>query len=127
MKRSPEPAKKRKPPATALRYDVGDEEMLTVREIADVVGVSYGTIRQRITEGWTGPHLLLPKGERRKERKPRTRSMLVACTLAIEFGRVLPSTKQIREAFPMEEAAAAYWRTAYRQALEKSNQPRRRR
>lgn len=109
------------------RYDVGGGEMLTVREIADLVGVNYGTIRQRISVGWEGPHLLLPKGDRRKPRKPRTRSMLIACTLAIEFGRRLPTTQQIREVFPMEADAAEDWRVVYKAALEKTNQPRRRR
>ena len=109
----------RQSPVTAKKYDVGDEEMLTVREIATVLGTSYGVVRARITKGWTGESLLTPVGERRRKSMPRTKTSVMAYTLALKFGRRVPTTKEIMDTYPMAESTAMYWRNAIKIALEK--------
>lgn len=115
----------RRPPRTAKRYDVGDGEMLTVREIATILGTSVGTVRSRITKGWTGESLLLPPGDRRGKSKPRSQNTVVAYVLALRFGARLPTTKEIMETYPMAESTAHWWRHTIRAALERHNSPKR--
>lgn len=109
----------RKSPVTAKKYDVGYGEMLTVREIANVLGTSYGVVRARITKGWTGEQLLTPVGDRRRKSVPRTKTSVMAYTLALKFGRRVPTTKEIMDTYPMAESTAMYWRNAIKIALEK--------
>ena len=109
----------RKSPVTAKKYDVGYGEMLTVREIANVLGTSYGVVRARITKGWTGEQLLIPVGERRGKSKPRTQTAVVAYVLATRFKRRIPTTEEIKDTYPMAESTAMYWRNAIKIALER--------
>lgn len=113
----------RRSPETAKKYDVGGGEMLTVKEIAEVVGTTPGTIRFRLSKGWEGESLVLPKGERRKGGKPRTQTSVTAYTLALKFGRRLPSVEEIRETYPMSETTAMYWRNSIRIALQRVYNP----
>lgn len=115
----------RKSPVTAKKYDVGDGEMLTVREIANVLGTTYGVVRSRITKGWTGEALLTPVGQRRAKSRPRTKTSVMAYTLALKFGTRLPTADEIRQAYPMCEATAYYWRHTIQVALERHLDPRR--
>ena len=111
----------RKLPSNAPRYDVGGGEMLTSREIAERIGGTQHNVRTRVAKGWKGEALLVPVFERRKPGKPRAATAVIAYTLARTFGSRIPTTKEIRDLYPMEESTAAHWRNTIREALEKSD------
>lgn len=110
---------RRKSPVTAKKYDVGDGEFLTVREIAEHLNTKPQVIQSRINNGWTGESLLLPVGQRRKKSQPRTNTSVVAYLLALEFGKRVPSIAEIQSVYPMSESAAGYWRVAIQRAIDR--------
>lgn len=99
-------------------FDCGGGEMLTISQIIRRTGLSESAVRSRISRGVKGAALL------RKERKdmaaPRSSTMVLACRLADAYPDRLPTTKEIRQLYPMVEQTAERWLTALREARAKA-------
>lgn len=99
-------------------FDCGGGEKLTIKQIMQRTGLGEAAVRSRISRGVKGRALL------RKERKdlaaPRSSTMVLAIRLADEFPDRLPTTKEIRQLYPMCEQTAERWLTTMRAARERA-------
>lgn len=55
---------KTRPPGCHVYYDVGGGKKMTAKEIAEAVGITPSTVRNRYARGWRGKDLLLPHNTR---------------------------------------------------------------
>lgn len=100
-------------PRRAKVFDCGGE-FLTVKEIMLRTGLGESAVRARISRGVTGKALL--RKERRDAAAPRSSTMVIACRLADSYPDRLPTTREIRQIYPMSPQSAERWLTALRAA-----------
>lgn len=101
-------------------YDCGKHGRLTVRQIADVAGITVHGVQVRLRRGWKGAQLCLHVSESRRigwrKRGCSSPVMVLAVRLALAFPDQLPTADQIRAAHPMTRDNATRWRSAIRDA-----------
>ena len=98
-------------------FDCGGGEMLTIKQVMQRTGLSESSVRSRISRGVTGRALL--RKERRDAAAPRSSTMVIACRLADAYPDRLPTTREIRELYPMTATSAERWLVALRAARAK--------
>ena len=98
-------------------FDCGGQ-MLTIKQIMQATGLSEAAVRARIARGKKGKALL--RKERKNVAAPRSSTMVIACRIADEYPDRLPTTKEIRELYPMAAQSAERWLTALREARKRA-------
>ncbi len=106
-----------RPPRT---YDCGRYGKLTVRQIADIAGITIHGVQVRLRRHWKGEQLCLHISESRRigwrKRGCSSPTMVLALRLALNFPDRLPTADQIRAIHPMTRDNATHWRSAIRDA-----------
>lgn len=109
-------ARKNRRGSQGPRYDCGKHGHLTVTEIAMRLGMTRTAVQNRITKGWRGDRLMLPRHATRTEiraNRPPVKHMLVAALrIAHLFPDRLPTLAEIQAVRPMSEHYAVQWRQA---------------
>lgn len=102
------------------RYDCGKAGKLTAHEIALRVGITVEAARCRVRSGLRGDALAAPAYEALRRNRVECRSPLMrkALRIARQFPDRVPSRRELREAYPMSDAAAGKWQNALREAME---------
>lgn len=107
--------------AAGKRYDCGRSGRLTVRQIAEIVGIAEESVHNRIRVGYRGERLLAPKRAGLREvRVARTDrpAILTALKLARRFPDRVPSVQEVQAVRPMDKRSACRWRQVWKAVLE---------
>lgn len=99
-------------------YNCGKYGELTVRQIANIAGITREAVRDRVNGGWKGAKLCVKPHESKRVVKEACKRpvVVIAMKLAAKFPGRLPTVAEIRAEHPMCPRNALRWRQAMSEA-----------